>query len=185
MHIHDLAFLMPHIQIRLRPVCYLDHHGNISILQLMVEEIADISLCVLYNSWLHRRILVGIRQIQKAIYGPVGIPVPYISIINGTWINKRIMDKASRILKHILRVRHHKFFQFLSILLCPFIFHKINPLQLRLSYLPSVSYSVPYTGSEVGIHSWIQKRRLHPSSWIRTHQRSTEVLSEQSSVQNH
>ena len=110
MHIHDLAFLMPHIQIRLRPVCYLDHHGNISILQLMVEEIADISLCVLYNSWLHRRILVGIRQIQKAIYGPVGIPVPYISIVNRARINKRVTDKASRILKHILRMRHYKFF---------------------------------------------------------------------------
>jgi len=101
---------MPHIQIRLRPVCHLDHHGNISIFQLMVEEIADISLCMLYNSWLHRRILVGIRQIQKAIYGPVGIPVPYISIVNRARINKRVTDKASRILKHILRMRHYKFF---------------------------------------------------------------------------
>ena len=184
MHIHNFSFFVSHIQIRLRPVCNLDHHRNVSVFKLMIKKVADISLCMLYNSWLHRRILIRIRQIQEAVYGPVGIPVPYISIINRAWINKWITDKASRILQHILRVRHYKFFQFLSVLLCPFIFHNISPLQLLLSYLPSVSYSVPCTGSKAGIHSWIQKQRLHPSSWIQTHQRNTEVLSELSSVQN-
>ena len=107
MHIHQNPFLMLHVQIGLRPVGYLNHHGNIAVLKLMVEKISDIALSVLNQPLPHpcrafgaladtlscraaspggaafvRAVRILIRQIQKSVNRPESIPVPHVPVVD-------------------------------------------------------------------------------------------------------
>ena len=93
-HVHEHAFLVLHVQIRLRPVLHFDHHRNVAVGKLMVQKILDISSGVDENLFLKGR-LKRIHHAKKAVYRPVGVPVPDIAVVDRTGINKGIVDKAA------------------------------------------------------------------------------------------
>ena len=133
-HVHQDSFLMFHIQIRLRPVCHLNHHGNIAVLQLMIEKVANIAFRMLNQPFLHSPVRIAVRQIQQTVHRPKSIPVPHVSVIYGARIDKGITDKIPGLLQNLFRMFRHKCFQPFPVPVFHFFFHSALPFSLILCY---------------------------------------------------
>ena len=98
MHVHAHALLVLHDQIGLRPLRDLDHHGNVAVGLLMVDEVAHVALGVEENLPVQ---LLGeqLRYAEQAVHRPEGIPVPHVAVIDGARVDERVMDEAAGLLE--------------------------------------------------------------------------------------
>lgn len=128
MHVHPDAFLVLHHQIGLGPLGHLDHHGDIAVGLLMVDEVAHIALCVDEDALVHFR-GEELLHAEKTIHRPEGIPVPDVAVVDGAGVDKGEMNEAPGLLEQRFNVALDVFLQrvaFLSI-------HVHKPPVLRCS----------------------------------------------------
>ena len=109
-HVHAHALPVLHDQVGLGPLGYLDHHGNVSVGLLVVDEIAHVALRVQEDAPV-QLLREQVGHAEQPVHRPEGVPVPHVAVIDGAGVDEGIADKAAGLLEHGFRVRLNELLQ--------------------------------------------------------------------------